>query len=101
MGIQAKTLREEYPGLTDEEAARAYALKAGYHVVVMYEGRGELAFKGLRYDRELDEVRSSPYTSNVRVVYDDGQLESFDEAETRAVARAREVFGKKWWQFWK
>ena len=94
MGLRAETLRKEYPDLTDEEVARAYALKNGYHVVVMYEDRGGLAFKGLQYDRELDEVRSSPYISNLRVVYDDRQVESFDEAETRAVERAREVFGE-------
>lgn len=95
MNVRADKLRSDFPGLSDEEIAREFARQTECHVVVLYEDRGGLAFKPLRYDRELIEVQSNPYLSNVTVVYDDNQLESSEEASKRAVARAREVFGGK------
>jgi hypothetical protein len=121
MSVTLEAITSRRPGMSDEQAIADYARETGFHVVVLYEDRsGETIVKGLFSDRELQEVRSSPYASNVRIIYDDGRLQNYEQQQQSQADFARrrmmEEFAKgqanqplpqgepstrKWWQFWR
>jgi hypothetical protein len=117
MSVSLEAIKERRPGMSDDEAIRDFARESGFHAVVTFLDRGgRRSVKGAIYDEELEEVQSSPYVSDVVVVYNDGALRSQrrESASQAAYAQQRlaEEFaksqpavqkdrGKRWWQFWK
>jgi len=79
--IRVETLREKYPGLTDKEIAAAYAKEQGYHVVLRYKASGPDISPASEYtdfavcvlQAEVDGYFSSPFCSDIEILYDDGR----------------------------
>jgi hypothetical protein len=71
--LNIQTMRDEYPGKSDTEAARAYAQKHGFIAIVRYKSRGASDFTDIGICTMESEIRgylTSPYCSNAEVIYD-------------------------------
>jgi hypothetical protein len=93
LGIDS--LSSEYPGMTLEQAATAYARENGFMVVLKYKNSEDAPdYTDIAACINLDEVNAyinSQYCFDPQVIYDvRSGLESEPPEKTRS-----------WWQFWK
>jgi hypothetical protein len=68
-----KIMRENYPGESDAESARAYAQEHGYIAIVRYKSNGAPDFTHVGVCRTESEIRNyltSPYCCDAEVIYD-------------------------------
>ena len=74
--IQIETLRSQYPGISDAEAAEAYAKESGYIAIVAYKkGSKPKGFTNIGCCRTAADVReylTSPYCDDPEVIYAEG-----------------------------
>lgn len=72
--LDIQTIREEYPGKGDVEAAKDFAQKHGYIAIVRYKNSTSASdFTDIGTCRMEDEIReylSSPYCHDAEVIYD-------------------------------
>lgn len=72
--IRIKYMRDEYPGKSDEEAARAYAQKYGCMAVVRYKGAASASdFTDIGLCDSEAHIRgyfTSPYCHGAEIIYD-------------------------------
>ena len=68
-----KIMRENYPGKSDAELARAYAQEYGYLAIVRYKSNGASDFTHVGVCRTKSEIRNyltSPNCCDAEVIYD-------------------------------
>jgi hypothetical protein len=67
-------MREQYPGKSDAEAAKAYAMKNGYIVIFRYKNSSSAPdFTNIgtcTMEEEIHGYMSSPYCHNAEIIYD-------------------------------
>ena len=70
--IDIGTVRDMFPEKTDAEAAAAYAVKRGYHVILRYKsGSGDYNNLGCcKTDEEVQAYMGSPYCHDTEIIYD-------------------------------
>lgn len=71
--LNIESMRQDYPGKSDTEAAREFAQKHGYIAIIRYKSRGASDFTDIGTCAMESEIRgylTSPYCSNAQVIYD-------------------------------
>lgn len=71
--LNIQIMRNEYPGKSDAEAAKAYAQQHGCIAIVRYKSRGAPDFTDIGICTMESEIRgylTSPYCSDAEVIYD-------------------------------
>lgn len=72
--LNIQTMRIEYPGRSDAEAAKAFAQKHGYIAIVRYKNSSSASdFTDIGVCQMEDQIRgylNSPYCHNAEVIYD-------------------------------
>jgi hypothetical protein len=72
--LSIQTMREQYPGKSDTEAAKAFAMKNGYIVIFRYKNStSALDFTNIgtcKMEEEIRGYQSSSYCLNAEIIYD-------------------------------
>jgi hypothetical protein len=71
--LSIQSMREDSPGKSDSEAAKAFAQKHGYIAIVRYKARGASDFTNIGTCTMESEIRgylTSPYCNDAEIIYD-------------------------------
>jgi len=76
--IEIETLRSQHPGISDAEAAEAYAKENGYIAIVAYKkGSNPKGFTNIgccRTADHLNDYMTSPYCDDAEIIYAEGDV---------------------------
>jgi hypothetical protein len=95
--LNIQTMRDEYPGKTDAEAAQAYAQKHGCIAIVRYKSRGASDFTNIgtcTMESEIHGYLTSPYCNDAEVIYD-GRSTALRITDDSIISGHCELCGKR------
>ena len=90
-------MRNDYPGKSDEEAAKAFAQKYGYIAIVRYKSHGAADFTNIgtcKMEAEIQGYLHSPYCGSPEIIYD-GRSRAIRVTEERILKGSCASCGKR------